>query len=319
VHLELKPADYIDYIKRYKQPSPRTLIDYADCLKNVGIDNFNSDNVEVEVYKPLLERLEARSIGYVDVARFLTIISSWYRKNTGKSFEKALYYSKLHDLIESRKGIRVPYSDPEIIKVMDAAGAVGDDYNTLRLVYMIFYSGLRISSAQGVTWRSVTVVPSNPDIVTYRVRSKGVEYNAFMPTKLFSHLRNTVFGTLDEDSPIVAYDTTIKTPFMIGYAAKLKEALQRKNPNDDYINLRKGKSLFHSLRKAFAQKLANAGLTKDSLQLLMSHNPPDIAYTKYIMPDRHNQPTSLVEKMAADYARVRPLMNLDLMYQKEAA
>ena len=117
------------------------------------------------------------------------------------------------------------YTDQKILKVMDAAGGVGDDYNTLRLVYMNYYSGLRVSSAQGVTWRSVTVVPSNPELVTYRVKSKSVEYNAFMPTKLFNHLKSKVFSGLDPDSPIVAYDAA-KTPFMSVYAAKLKSLVR---------------------------------------------------------------------------------------------
>jgi hypothetical protein len=302
VVLLLNLRDYIQYIKDHKRPSERTLLEYGKTLDRLGISEVDTENVEV-TYKALLDKLENNEASYADIERFLAMLSAWRKKKTDVPLAKGITYNTLYDELKKRHGIREPYSDEQVFKILDACYSIDDGGNTLRLAMLGFYAGLRVSGANGIRWDSVKPVDGT-NCVTFRVKSKGVEFNGILSSTIFNFMRDkTHYDHPDNRTPFIVrpFDSQ-KTKFGIGYSQKLARALVRKYPAD-YVELRAGHSLWHSLRKAYARKLAMSGLSSESIGLLMAHSPVNTAYRHYIYPDPKNQPVSLVQRMARDYEK----------------
>ncbi len=294
-HLHL--PEYVAYLRQHKpQTLPRTIADYDATLKAIAIDNVDlSPEGLSQLYVKLLGLLDTK--GYVNVQRYLAILSAWSKKNGHKYLYKDLNYSKVYDGIQNRKGIRDAYSDNQIRAMMDAARQDGDD-DLLNLMLLLFYSGLRISAAYPLQYSDVKEIPGC-DLVTFRATSKGVTYSAVLSGKVWRDISKR-HG--HNKRLIVQHDDGFYTSFDKRYREKLSRLIQREGLYD----IRLTTSIFHSFRKSFSQHLINSGVEPTSFyfKALLGHMPRSTTATKYyVNPDGTKTPLDITKGLAEVYSK----------------
>ena len=301
----LRPSGYIDYIRQHKQPSPRTIETYERTLRAIGIAEVDTENME-SVWQTLLEGMrnkdaEGKSkFGYVDVERFISILSAWAKKNDSKArLDKRLTYNKLRDTIRLIKSKinRQAYSDDELETIFKHVRRETFAYNGLyHLCLLLLYSGMRVGGAYNIKWEDVSKIDGYPQVVTFPAVSKGQQYWAICRRDVIDYIKAN-----SRSSPtIIYYDELNTTRFDVLYRKQMLRALSKAWIETD------NHSVFHSFRKTFAQKLlTNPDIEPKSIsyQYLMGHVPKDTTAIKfYVLPNSIKIPYDLVRRCAHVYS-----------------
>lgn len=298
--MQLHLPDYIDYIQRLKKgTSPKTIAHYKDTLKRIGIDDIDSDKLPA-LYKILRERLDKH--GYVYTKCYLAIVSAWLHKN-GQHLTKELTFYTLMDEIKNKVGTKEAYTDSDVAALF----AVAEGNSELqKLLILMMYSGLRVGAAYPIHYKDFAPVDGF-SVYAYPVVSKGVRYHALISKRAYEALIR--LRGVNQDL-VVQHDDGYTSPFDSRYREMLNTCL--KQLQEDGVRLRKGKSLFHSLRKTYSQKLLLAGIepTDYDFKALMGHIPKSTMATKYyITPGDSSPPPELLKRLAAAYSKT-PLMTM---------
>jgi len=309
--MQINLSEYVTYLRAHKSPSVKTLQRYEDTLKVININQVDSDKLP-ELYKSLLKILPDKGYSYVNT--YLAIMSAWLHKNGLKHYDKEINYYTLQDEIKKLVGSRDSYSDEELNLLF--ASAHGRGHSELKkLMVLMLYSGLRVGGCYPLKYDDVSKV-SNYDLYTYLVFSKGVRYYAIISGNAWRYLlANRKVG----QKLIVQHDDSYTTSFDKLYRDELNRCILRNSLH----SLRKDKSIFHSIRKSFSQKLLSVkGVDPRSYyyKALMGHVPHDTTATKYyVTPDGKKIPIELIENMADLYSKsVLPNLKLGLEIVKEA-
>ena len=298
IHLKLQLNDYITYLRAHKHPTVMTLTTYEQALKYMNNPEIDTENLP-DLYKFLLKALPEK--GYVRVSLYLAIVSAWLKRN-GIPFIKEINYYTLHDEIQKLKGTREAYTDSDINWLFAASTRNAD---LTKLLILMLYSGLRIGACYPIKYADFEKVPEH-NVWTYEVFSKGVKYNAIISPKAFEAL-NVLKGPSQE--LVVQHDEGYSAPFDKRYRDMLSDAIRR----DNLFHLREGKSIFHSLRKAYSQKLLASPLnpTDYTYKVLMGHIPKNSTATKYYIVAGKKVPLELVKRCAEAYEKT-PLMTMEV-------
>lgn len=298
--VKLHVSDYLEYLRAHKQPSPVTLATYERAISSVGIVDVDTDALP-DLYKELLVMLPDK--GYVKIELYLAIISAWLRRN-GERLPREINFYTLYDEIKKLKGSREAYTDEDIAWLF---AAVRRNQELHKLLILILYSGLRIGACYPVYYSDFQKVEGF-EVWTYEVHSKGVSYNAVISSKALAKLNQLRMHPTQR--LVIQYDAGYQTPFDQLYRVQLLGAIKR----DNLYHLREGKSIFHSLRKSYAQKLLASGLEPMdyTYKTLMGHIPKGSTATKfYITPDGKKVPLELIKRCADAYSKT-PLASMEV-------
>lgn len=297
----LMPADYLQYLRLHKTPSPSpyTLRNYQTAIEAIGVEKVDTNQLP-ELYKRLLDLLPGK--GYVNVKLFLAVTSAWLHKN-GFNLTKEINYYTLHDEIKKLQGSREAYSDQDIDELFSAAKRNSE---LTKLLVLMHYSGLRIGACYPIYYSDFLKVEGY-DVWTYEVTSKGFRYNAMISNNALAKLNQLRLHPTQK--LVVQYDAGYSASFDKLYRTQLSTAIRRNN----LYHLREGKSIFHSLHKSYARKLLMSGLdpTDYTFKTLMGHIPKNSTATKfYITPDGKKIPPELIKRCAEAYSKT-PLMTME--------
>lgn len=306
--MQLNLLDYITYLREHRTPSPETLERYNKTIKAIGIAEVDSDKLP-ELYKLLLTQLPDK--GYAYVLSYLKILSAWLHKN-GSNLTKEINYYTLMDEAKKLVGSRDSYSDQELnLLFASTHGAAHDELR--KAMVLMLYSGLRIGACYPINYADFRKVEGY-DLYHYPVVSKRVPYTAIISAKAWNYL--LALKKVGQKW-VVQHDDGFDTPFDALYRAELNRCIRRNN----LYEIREGKSIFHSLRKSYSQKLLAAkGVDPRSYdyKALMGHIPHDTTATKYyITPDGKKLPLELIQRMADLYSKTElPNMTIGLTILK---
>jgi hypothetical protein len=191
--LILRARDYIEYIRANKQPRAKTLQSYEDTLKHIAIPEVDTEDMSPTYQTLLKDKLP--TIGYVDVKRFIAILSAWAKKNN-TVLTKDIHYHTLLDQIKlkSKARVREAYTDIELINIFAALSSNRAYSGLYNLCLLLLYSGIRISSAEGIKWESVKKVEGYP-VYSFPVIGKGTPYYAIISEKAIDYIREHNYGS----------------------------------------------------------------------------------------------------------------------------
>jgi integrase len=201
----------------------------------------------------------------------------------------------LHDEIQKLKGTREAYTEEDLPWLF---GAAMRDNDLHKLLILILYSGLRIGACYPLYYKDLMKVEGYP-VYTYEVFSKGVKYNAIISEKAVAALNRLA---APNQQLLVQHDDGFSAPFDKRYRDMLNAAMRRGN----LFEMRVGKSIFHSLRKTYSQKLLASELnpTDYTYKVLMGHIPKNSTATKYyITPTGKKVPLELIKRCAEAYCK----------------
>lgn len=302
--------------------SPQTIRAYNRALERIGISQVDTDKLP-EIYKALEQKLKD-SVSYVYVKHFLAILFAYYKDHFDEPPFKGIAYKDLSREIKLRTREKEEYSDEDIKKLFTAARRISDGRNTWRAAVLCFYAGLRISGCQSIRWDSVKPV-DDTDCVTFRVRSKGKEYNGILSKEVWNiidrlsekehrHNQSSYIVNSYADKRKSQFDKLYRSRLMRSIASECPEIIFQVEEREDGAQIVHKKSPYHSLRKSYAHKLNAAGVSDQDLRYLMNHTPVGVTFSHYIYTQEGKQPIDLVKRMVLAYQRCEEFMHPTLIY-----
>jgi integrase len=264
------------------------------------MNEIETDQI-ISIYKRLLEMLPTK--GYVRIELYLAILSAWAKRNGVEHLTKDLNYYTLHDEIVKAKGTREAYTDDDMSNLF---AACRKNAELQKLLILMTYSGLRIGACYPVHYDDFSKVDGH-NVFTYEVTSKGTTYNAIMAPRAFEALQRF---RAPGQTLVVQHDNGYSAPFANRYRDMFNTALRR----DNLYKLRQGKSIFHSIRKYYSQKLLGSELDPLSFdyKILMGHIPRNTMATKfYITTEGKKVPLDLLKRIAGAYEKTS-LMKMEI-------
>lgn len=290
--MELNLSEYVPYICELKKPAQATIDNYTRALNAIDMNVVDTDKIP-EIYKRLLELIPTKGYGRVEM--YIAVLRAWVRKN-GHELPTELNYHKLMDTIAKMKGHREAYSDDEM---GDLFASCRKNQELQKLLILMTYSGLRIGACYPLKYEDFMPVPDHSECLTYQVTSKGTTYHAIIAKNAYAALERF---KAPGQSLVVQHDPGYSAPFANRYRDMFTTALRR----DGLYDLRKDKSIFHSIRKFYSNKLLASDLepTDYDYKVLMGHIPHNTMATKYyITAEGKKVPLDLVKRIATAYEK----------------
>lgn len=288
--MKLLLNDYLVYLREHKHPSPVTLDTYEQALRSINVPEIDSEKLP-ELYQYLLSVLPER--GYVKVELYLAIASAWLKRNGLHLFKEINFYT-LYDEIQKLKGKREAYTEHDAISLFSAAYGNNE---LIKLLILQLYSGLRIGACYPVRYTDFQKVEGH-EVFSYPVTSKGVTYYAIIAPQAFATLNRL---RLPNQELVVQHDDEFGSPFDKRYRDMLSRAIR----SAGLFELRKGKSIFHSMRKLYSQKILSSELnpTDYIYKVLMGHIPKNSTATKFYIVAGKKVPLDLIKRCATAYEK----------------
>jgi integrase len=258
--MQLDLNTYISHIRAYKPITKATLDSYDYAMSATDIRTIDTDRLS-ELWGKLSELLgdNENPKPYARVALLFKLIKANLKLH-GIEIKKDLAFNGFNAKLNLKlKEHVIAYTPGQIREILRAAKI--NSHNLTKLLLMLTYSGIRVSSALNVKFSDLKLTEAG--VYSYRIRSKGIVYSAFLPAYIVELLR--AYNTNDQDLIVNFDQSRYTTPFAKYYRTLLtriliKEGVERPNANI---------SVFHSLRHAYSKALTSSGVRDDNLALLM--------------------------------------------------
>lgn len=289
---------YYEYINADRVIPAGTFAMYDYAIKTIGIKDIDTDKID-QVWIILADKLNS-GIAPSAVRTMITIIRASMSMH-GLTFTKTRDYNMLLKNLRKHSQKVLAYTDDDIRKILRAAELYGsnqkDRLNTFKLCILLAYSGIRVESAFQLDIDQFQ--RENNGVYTFIVNSKGKrdkdgnrpQYTAAISEYAYGLLKTA--DVMNECGDLIEYKPKWNAPFPAIYRRKLATALIGQGALIDKMNQ---KSIFHSFRHWFANKLAESALHKEDVSLLLGHRPDSLAYKVYA-------DSTLREKVAQLYAQ----------------
>lgn len=293
-------SQHLDDLK-HDGASPITITNYTNYLRTVGISEVDPSNVDA-IWTSLRSKLDA-GVSYGAIAGALKVIRKALKEH-GHAFVKTYDYNRLVKDLAKKGSKPEAYTLDQLKQILYATQVMGTnsnpvDYSLFKICLLCIYSGLRISSIEGLKLDAFKKVERYP-VYAFPVFSKQVPYTAIIAAHAYDLIRNT---TPDPTQPIVKSNPGSST-FDKYYRSKMVYLLIRYGIAPTMAKQKP----FHSMRKFFAEQLAKTpDLHSEDIAALMGHRPPRTTAYRHYISDM--QPA---EKLASLYCRT-PLVSLKLI------
>lgn len=274
---------YYEYMNTDRVIPDGTFRMYNYAIKTVGIKEIDSDKIN-DVWPMLADKLNS-GVAPSAIRTMVTIIRAAMKMHD-LSFTHTRDYNVLLKRLRKCSQKVIAYTDEDIAKILTAVQAYGstknDRLNTFKLCLLLAYSGIRVESAYQLDIN--TFHQEHNGVWTFTVISKGRRdaegnrrtYTAAISDYAYQILRTA--DTLNHGGFLIEYQRTWHAPFDAIYRRKLAYALVSQGVLIDKMNQ---KSIFHSFRHWFTNKLTESVLHKEDVALLLGHRPDSLAYKVY--------------------------------------
>lgn len=262
---------YIDYAVNENGISPITKTNYLNALKACQITEFDAENVD-HVWKTLLEKLNA-GVSYGAIYMVMSMTKGLMKLHDlvyPKNYDYNVLVSRL------RKSGTVPeaYSESHVKEILRMTQ--GKDNALFRICILCTYSGLRISACENLKFTDFHKIEPH-GIYCFIVESKGKKYIAAISQYAYELMWNSNYV---KSEYVAQLGQDVSSRFDTIFRLRFLSVLH----NNAAVDMLKGKSPFHSMRKFYSQKLAESRpiLHSEDIGLLMGHTPATMAYKRYI-------------------------------------
>ncbi|MGH9876200.1 MAG: hypothetical protein ACREBU_00875 [Nitrososphaera sp.] len=266
-------SDYLIYLRDTKHRSPQTLDLYSRSMKACGLDVIRQDEIPA-LWAKLRQQYDSGAVSRVFVEKTKTLIRGAMRRKAWH-FEPTEDYQYLLDKFNAEEADVLEYTDDEIRIILAVTYPDTDLFNACVLQSL---SGVRIGAIEGLRWEDFHVVPDAPDVMIYKVLSKGKFYTPAISTRVFNFLkaRNDKLN----NPYLVWFDDGFQSTFARRMYLKLRYQLIQKYDLVDALDLG-NKSLQHSMRHYFATQ-ATSVLYEEDAAILTGHKVYSGTLSKYV-------------------------------------
>jgi len=295
--------NYLEYLAGHGG-KPKTIENYKRAMNVCKIQSLYTNELS-GIWKALIEKLDL-GMSYSDVFIMFALARRALRQNRVKWIKDSKYKS-LETKLAIRRNVPEAFSEREVRELLSATWWQGmnrtGDYSLHRLCILLVYSGLHISSAQGVKFSDFKLIQP-AGVYFYPVRYKGRRYNAAISQRAFERLKSAN----PHDSDLVVYQKdNAKTKFDVNFRIKMSRLIVDRGLQP----LMNNKNVFESMRKFAESQFNRAGLRRNDVRLLLGLRPKSTAYKHRIDEKGKRLPLEL-EKRAAEAYFKTPLNTLEL-------
>jgi integrase len=268
----LSLSDYLVFLRDDKHRSAQTIDLYSRSMKACALDVIAKDDIP-SIWTQLRQKYDTGEVGKVFIEKTKTLIRGAMRRKAWR-FEPTEDYQYLLDRFNADETDVLEYTDEEIKLILAVTYHDNDLFNSCVLQSL---SGVRVGAIQGLKWTDFHVVPDVPDVMIYKVLSKGKFYTPAISTRVFNFLksRNTF-----NNPYLVWFDDGFKSTFARRMYLKLRYRVIQKYDLIDTLDLG-NKSLQHSMRHYFATQVTSV-LNEEDAALLTGHKVYGGTLSKYV-------------------------------------
>lgn len=266
---EYSLTQYLSYLRDDKLLSPLTIELYAQAMKATKIDVFSRKDIP-KIWADLRHQLESNSTGKIFIEKTKTLVRGSMRRK-GWPFVHDENYAFLTERLNDKNKDVLEYTDDEIGIILAVVYYDVDLFNACVLQSL---SGLRAGALKGLKWTDFHEVVDVPDVMIYKVISKGKFYVAAISSYIYYYLKNR------SDSEYVVNLSLTKSNFSRQLYLKLHWYLVRKYNLINQLDLG-NKSLQHSMRHYFVKQITSA-LNEEDAALLTGHKVYHSTLSKYV-------------------------------------
>ncbi len=266
-------SDYLMYLREQKHRSPQTIDLYTRSMNACNVDVIKQGEISA-LWTKLRQRYDSGEVGRVFVEKTKTLIRGAMQKE-GWHFEPTEDYQYLLDKFNARETDVQEYTDHQIRLILAVTYPDRDLFNACVLQSL---SGVRIGALERLRWEDFHVVPDVPDVMIFKVLSKGKFYTPAISTRVFEFLmaRNEKL----HNPYLVWFDDGFQSTFARRMYLKLRYSLVVKHQIDEVLELG-NKSLQHSMRHYFATQVTSV-LNEEDAAALTGHKVYSGALAKYV-------------------------------------
>jgi integrase len=298
-------TDYLTYLRDTKHRSAQTLDLYSRSAQACGLDVINQEDVPT-IWTQLRKQFDSNQVGRIYIEKCKTLIRGAMKRKAWK-FEPTEDYQYLLEQFNTSENDVLEYTDEEVRLLLAVTYSDTDLFNSCVLQVV---SGLRVGAIEGLKWTDFHQVPDAPDVMIYKVLSKGRFYTPAISTRVFKFLqaRNGL-----NNPYLVWFDEGFKGTFSRRMYAKLRYVVRIKYQLDEQLDLG-NKSLQHSMRHYFATQ-ASSVLDEQDLAVLTGHKAYQGTLSKYVnkrIKKVGALPLPEYQKKIAELYKKTPLFNFPI-------
>lgn len=238
-------------------------------MKATKIDAFSKQDIP-KVWAELRKQLENETTGRIFIDKTKSLVRGAMRRK-GWLFALNEDYAFINERLGA-KGKDVLEYTPEEIEIILAI--VYYDVDMFNACVLQSLSGLRSGALKGLRWSDFHEVLDVPEVMIFKVLSKGKYYVAAISSYVFNYIKNR------SDSEYFVNLPPTKSNFSRQLYLKLHWYLVRKHNLISQLDLG-NKSLQHSMRHYFATQITSV-LNEEDAALLTGHKVYHTTLSKYV-------------------------------------
>lgn len=294
--------EHIKYLRDKRGVKENTIREYVYSASKLGILELDTDRLPALWNKlaemlptrdPQTNQLSNKKYGYIYKMRIL--IESMLRlHNVAKdSYEYNVFIEQLDKL----KHVPVAYTEEQVRLLIKEAKFAGRNFGLYRLLVFMTYTGCRVTSCANVMFSKMKTVDEVPNVYAVPVIGKGHAYDAIIAKHVVNELQSWNPARTDY---ISNWSGEVHKSCFADYNRSLLGHVIVSKGIQDKITV--DTTIFHSIRKFFANKLAEDEVESDNISLLLGQIPNSLAWKAYITSQGKNM-AKVTIRAAKAYAR----------------
>lgn len=298
----LTVKEHIKYLRDKRGVKENTLYNYVYAAKNLGITEIDTGKLPdlwlrltemLPQRNPVTNQLSNTKYGYL--YKFRILVESMLRLH---NVQKESYeYNAFVEQLDKLKHVPIAYTEEQIRLLFKEAKFAGRNFGLFRLLLFMTYTGCRVTSCANVQFSKFKTVDDVPDVYAVPVVGKGHAYDAIIAKHVVEEMQR--WNPSNSDFISNWSGEVHKSSFADYNRSLLGHVIVSKGIQD---KITVETTIFHSIRKFYANKLAEDEVESDNISLLLGQIPNSLAWKAYITSQGKNM-AKVTIRAAKSYAR----------------